>query len=411
MRYFLIILIALIGGAGMANDLTARIQRDTERYRKGDAVIRVVDKNGRPIEGASVKVEQLTHDFLFGCNIYTFGHYPTPEANERYNQEFKHIFNYATLPFYWRGFEGIRGRPSYQFTETVSKWCNENGVLPKGHPLVWACHQAGIPEWLPKDDAEVKRLMEARVRDIVSHYKGSIGVWDVVNESIHGSRFANMSIYDMTSQPVKWARETNPDALLIVNEFGMFGDKKAKDASLKLLRQMKDAGVPYDAIGLQSHMHGGLFPTPTILSVLDEYAKLGKPLHLTETTILSGQETNPADEKKQAKQIEQFYRACFSHPAVKAITWWDFSDFAAWQGVAAGLVRKDLTPKPAYLVLDRLINKEWHTNLEGKTASDGSYSFRGFHGKYRVTIEASGVSKTIDMHLSEGRRNLLEARL
>jgi hypothetical protein len=157
-------------------------------------------------------------------------------------------------------------------------------------------------------------------------------------------------------------------------------------------------------------MHGGLFPIPTILSVLDEYAKLGKPLHLTETTLISGKETNPADEKKQAKQIEQFYRACFSHPAVKAITWWDFSDFGAWQGVAAGLVCKDLTPKPAYLILDRLINKEWHTNLEGKTDSNGSYSFRGFHGKYRVTIEASGVSKTIDMHLSDGKKNSLEVK-
>ena len=394
----------------MADDLTARIQRDTERYRKGDAIIQVVDKSGRPIEGASVRVEQITHDFLFGCNIYVLGAFPTPEANEKYGQEFKHLFNYATLPFYWRWFEAEQGKKDYQFTETVAKWCNENGVLPKGHPLVWSAHEAGIPPWLPNDDAEVKRLMEARVRDIVSHYKGSIGVWDVVNESVHGSTFAHMTVYDMTSEPVKWARETNPDAMLIVNEYGMFTDKKAKGDSLKLLRRMKDAGVPYDAIGLQSHMHGGLFPIPTILSVLDEYARLGKPLHLTETTILSGKETNPADEKKQAEQVEEFYRACFSHPAVKAITWWDFSDFGAWQGVAAGLVRKDLSPKPAYLVLDRLINKEWRTSLEGKTDSKGSYSFRGFHGKYRVTVTISGVSKTMEMHLSEGEKTHLEVR-
>ena len=248
----------------MADDLTVRIQRDTERYRKSEAVIRVLDKSGRPIEGASVKVEQLTHDFLFGCNIYTFGGYPTPEANEKYNQEFKRIFNYATLPFYWRSFEREQGKPDYGRTERMAKWCNENGVLPKGHPLVWACHDAGNPAWLPKDDAEVKGLMEARVKDIVSHYKDSIGVWDVVNESVHGSRFANMSIYDMTSQPVKWARETNPDAVLIVNEFGMFGDDKAKDASLKLLRQMKKAGIPYDAIGPVSYTHLTL---PTILLV------------------------------------------------------------------------------------------------------------------------------------------------
>ena len=416
----MILTFALVGGgavaegdAGLTKEITARIQRDTEKHRKGDALIQVVDERGRPIEGASVKAEQLTHDFLFGCNIYTFDHFGSDEDNAKYREMFKRLLNYATLPFYWRGFEPEQGKPGYDRIDKIAKWCKENGVTTKGHPLVWACHEAGVPTWLPQDRPdEVKRLMEARIREIVSRCKGLIDIWDVVNESTHGARFADMTVFEFTSMPVRWAEEANPDAVLIVNEFGMFTDKTTKDASLKLLKDMKDAGVPYDAIGLQTHMHGGLFPIPTILSVLDEYAALGKPLHLTETTVISGRETNPADEKKQAESVEQFYRACFSHPAVKAITWWDFSDFGAWQGVAAGLVRKDLSPKPAYLVLDRLINKEWHTSAEGRTHSDGSFAFRGFHGKYRVTVTApSGASKTLDFHVAEGAGNRLEARM
>jgi GH35 family endo-1,4-beta-xylanase len=381
--------------------LMARIQKDTERYRKGGACIRVLDARGRPVEGASVKAEQVTHDFLFGCNIYMFDRFPTAELSARYKEMFRRLFNYATLPFYWRGFEPQPGKKGYDYIDKVARWCREYGVTPKGHPLVWACHEAGVPAWLPQDKPdEVKRLMEARVREIVGRYKGLIGVWDVVNESTHGERFAEMSVFDLTSRPVTWAREANPEAMLIVNEFGVIGDHEGKGPFFKLLKEMNETRVPYDTIGIQTHMHGGLFPIPSILATLDKYAELWKPIHFTETTVISGKETNPADEEKQARQVEIFYRACFSHPSVKAITWWDFSDAGAWQGVAAGLVRKDLSPKPVYRVLDRLINKEWRTKAEGRTNSDGVYAFRGFYGKYRISVTTLSGTKIIDFDLT-----------
>ena len=399
-------------GAVQNPETTARIQRDTEQFRKGDEVVRVVDTAGRPIEGASVQVEQLTHDFLFGCNIYMLDALPTAEQNSRYKEEFKRIFNYATLPFYWRGFEREQGKPSYERLERMAKWCGENGITTKGHPLVWS-HEAGTPTWLPLDKPdEVRSLMEKRVKDIVTRYRDSICIWDVVNESVH-TRFPGMDVLPYTSDPVRWARQANPKATLIVNEFGMFTDKRARNEFLALLKEMKSANVPYHAIGLQSHMHGGPYPIPTVLSVLDEYAAIAKPLHLTETTVLSGgKETNPQGEKKQAEYVEQFYRACFSHPAVRAITWWDFSDAGAWQGVAAGLVRKDMSPKPVYLVLDKLINREWTTKLKGRTKSDGTFSFRGFGGKYRVTVALpDGQTKSDEFHLSEGKQNGARLRL
>ncbi len=401
------------GDATPSTEWAARVQRDTERYRKGDAVIRVVDRAGRPVEGASIKAEQLTHDFLFGCNIYMFDRLATPEQNARYKELFKGVMNYATLPFYWRGFERERGKPGYAYIDKVARWCRENGVTAKGHPLVWT-HEAGVPTWLPEDRPdEVRRLLEARVREIVSRYKGLIGVWDVVNESTHTRTFADMSVFDYTSLPVRWAEEANPEAMLIVNEFGVIGDTKGTGAFFKLLKQMKDAGVPYDAVGIQTHMHGRLLSLPTILETLDKFAELGKPIHFTETTVLSGRETSdPAEEKKQAAYVEKFYRVCFSHPAVKAITWWDFSDAGAWQRVAAGLVRKDMTPKPVYRVLDRLINKEWRTSVEGRTGADGTYSFRGFGGEYRVEVTIpSGEMKTAESHVAEQKMNSIEVRM
>jgi len=397
----------------LPHDLAIRVQRDIEKYRKSDAQILVRDARGKPVEGASVLAKQISHDFLFGCNIFRLDNLPTEEQNEQYKALFKRLLNYATLPFYWASFESEKGRPNHERLEKMARWCKENGITTKGHPLVWT-HPAGVPKWLDESDpVQVKHLLEMRVSETVSRYKGLVDIWDVVNESTHTRTFAGLSMYDYTALPFVWARKANQDATLIVNEFGVIGPNGGDQKYFDLLSQMKANKVPFDAIGIQTHMHRGPLPLRQILETLDRYAKLGKPIHFTETTFLSGgKETTPEGEKKQAEYVEQFYRTCFSHPSVKAITWWDFSDAGAWQGVAAGLVRKDMTPKPAYLVLDRLINKEWRTTAEGVTDSTGTFSFRGFHGIYRVTVsDKSGKSKTVEFHISEKGHNTITVRL
>ena len=81
---------------------------------------------------------------------------------------------------------------------------------------------------------------------------------------------------------------------------------------------------------------------------------------------------------------------------MKSIVWWNLVDgYAAYAPLGScegenryggGLLRFDMTEKPAYKVLDRLINHEWKTSLETELDSD-SLSFRGFYGEYEITIE------------------------
>jgi len=65
--------------------------------RKAPAQIRVVDSKGDPVAGASVRVEQRRHSFLFGWNAFRFYHHPD-EQNRQYAARFSALFNYATLP-------------------------------------------------------------------------------------------------------------------------------------------------------------------------------------------------------------------------------------------------------------------------------------------------------------------------
>src|SRR5262249_30749493 len=52
--------------AAPLKDADARI----EQPRKPDFTVRVVDDSGVPVPDAPVRVEQIRHKFLFGCNAF-----------------------------------------------------------------------------------------------------------------------------------------------------------------------------------------------------------------------------------------------------------------------------------------------------------------------------------------------------
>jgi hypothetical protein len=126
-------------------------------------------------------------------------------------------------------------------------------------------------------------------------------------------------------------------------------------------------------------------------------ARFGVPLHFTEATLVSGPrngtgwgQTTPELEQRQARQVVEFYTTLFSHPAVEAITWWDFADAHAWQGAAAGFLRRDLTPKPSYTALHDLIKGAWWTRASAATDGGGRLTTRAFFGTHRVSCKLPG---------------------
>ncbi|MBM3889125.1 MAG: glycoside hydrolase family 10, partial [Verrucomicrobia bacterium] len=143
--------------------VAGRIERDIEKYRKGDTVIEVVGKDGKPLANATVEVRQQTHGFLFGCNLFVLDQLATPELNRKYEAAFTNLFNFATLPFYWRDLEPEPGKPRFAEDspriwrrpppDRLVKWCKANGITPKGHALMYAKNKF-MPDWTARDDAE-----------------------------------------------------------------------------------------------------------------------------------------------------------------------------------------------------------------------------------------------------------------
>lgn len=406
-------------------DLNRRIDQAIEKHRKGDMTLELVNRDGQPIPNAQVEVRQIGHEFLFGCNAFVLGQLDTPEQNRLYEGRFLKLFNSATVPFYWHATEPTPNELRYQEQGSRHLWrrpppdrflgfAEKHQLTLKGHPLLYHGYNPG---WLPVDREEVRRLYQKRFKEIAGRYADKIKIWDGVNESLECQ--TNFALYTPDRSYVGWAfdeqsRVFPKDCMLLINEITDFNFKPAqRNAFLSQTRKLLSAGKRIQGVGLQCHFFrrealdeyvSSAKSNPTqLLELYDEFGNLGLPLYITEITIPSAGE---GGEALQAEVVRDLYRLWFSVPAMAGITWWNLGDGTAIKGeneAKGGIVDNELSPKPAYEVLDRLINAEWKTQQSIQSNDQGRARFRGFYGRYQLKIMLKGKAKEIDLnHVRSG---------
>ena len=379
-------------------------------HRKAKCKLHMIDEQENVLSNVKLQCKQTNHEFLFGCGGFDMLSYcnepkkeDLPFLEDRVNK-WLDLYNYATLPFYWGGFELVEGQPETASRMNAAKFLKEHGVKVKGHPLCW--HTA-CADWLLKYDNEtiMKKQIERIHRDVTG-FKGTIDMWDVINEVVI------MPIFDkydnaitrlcqdkgrigLIKEVFAAAKESNPDATLLLNDFNTSISYEI------LIDGCLEAGVPITAIGIQSHQHQGYWGADKVHEVLKRYEHFGLPIHFTENTFVSG-DLIPSDisdlndfqskdwpstkegEERQQNQMEEMYRILFEHPLVEAITGWDFAD-GAWLNAPSGVIRKDNSVKPAYEMLQNLIWNEWRTDYEVCTDDNGYVLVEGFKGEYLLS--------------------------
>ena len=409
---------------GLLADAEARIAQ----HRQTSASIGISDADGRPLAGAEVQIEQTSHAFLFGCNVFLWGRVGSEADEALYRQRFADLFNYATLPFYWPSYEPRRDQPQHDRTEQIARWCREHQIVTKGHPLAW---NFADPAWLPDDPEEIRRLQLARIGDCVGRFRGLIDRWDVVNEATHFERDEFLKrapkltkMWEKTGR-VEFvhacfaeARRAGPEATLLINDY------RTDPAYEQLLQQLVDSQGRrlYDVIGIQSHMHGGTWDDRKVWEVCERFARFGVPLHFTETTILSGDPGRRGNRRRGLAfdggegVVAGGRGGAVLHPAVLASRRGGHHLVGLCRsqrlaGMPAGFLRADLSAKPAYERLLGLVKGRWWTRVSGRTDEKGQFAFRGFLGRYRVTVTSPGGQQvTRDMTLQKGTGNQLEIR-
>lgn len=408
-----------------------RISTGIEQNRKGNFTI-ILKKGARPLQNVEMQIEQAGHEFLFGTNLFMLNGFAKPEQNQRYEDVFLSLFNHGSIPFYWKTLEPHQGQlrfakasePIYRRPppDAVLEFCKKHNVYAKGHTLVWDNPQWAVPTWLPTDEAAIQSLIDKRIGQIGSRYSKDIPMWDVVNELKNRHHGVTMPM-DFANAAFRKADAVFPkNSVLMINETtSLWYDKKREYSHYYLaIENLLLKGARVDAIGLQCHFfHGnqeykdvleGATMTPEALfEIMDTYALFGKPLHITEVTI----PTIPASaegEAAQAKVARNLYRIWFSHPAMGSIVWWNMADGTAapgedkWRG---GFLREDLTAKPSYQMLQKLINEEWKTTVSVKTNNKGEASFRGFYGDYTLRIKVGDRTREQKIKLRKNGPKLI----
>ena len=420
--------------------LDGRVKNDIEKHRKGWCKLRFTDENGEPLKNMKVKVDQATHDFGFGANIFMLDEFEDPKYNEKYREQFKEYFNVATVPFYWDGVEPDEGQPRYDkhskkvyrrpAPELCMEYCEENGITPKLHCLVY---DKFIPKWTPRNDMEkMEALYEERMRQISERFSGRMLEFEVINELLLEPRWDYKSVISNKHDIVEWAfdlaRKYFPDEALVINEADHvieLAEERYRDAYFLLVENALRNGVDIDKIGLQYHIFTGattandeeyekavlagdkLVDPDLILKGLDIIAQLCLPLELTEVTVTTLGETEE-DEELQADLLELLYSVWFSHPAVNTVVYWNVPDGYAYidpdrkdslwneNKCRGGLWHHDLTPKKSALRLHKLVHDVWHTTEELTADENGYVEFRGFYGEY--TAEAGDFAASFGIH-------------
>lgn len=267
--------------------------------------------------------------------------------------------------------------------DSIMAFAQRNKLKVRGHNLCWH-NQA--PRWMftnAAGDTVSKSVLLQRLKDhittVVNRYKGQIYAWDVVNEAISdkGDEYLRNSAWyricgeEFIAKAFEYAHAADPDALLFYNDYNEINPVK-REKMYRLVKGLKDAGVPIHGIGLQGHWAINEPSEEELSSTIKKFADLGLKVQITELDISVYNKEHDARDKKTEDNNTAFtpekenaqiamYQKCFRvfekyKKTITGITFWNISDRSSWLDnfPVRGrkdyplLFDKDLQPKKAF---------------------------------------------------------------
>lgn len=380
------------------------LENEITTHRKGEIVVKAK-------AGSKVEVEQLSHEFWFGSAISDgIFNGRTPESDrEMFKQKFLENFNSAVTEnaVKWANMERQKGEVNYAVVDAMLEWCDANNLPLRAHNLFWGIHQFVQPWVKELSDEELEQTLKNRAITVASRYKGRFPEYDLNNEMIHGNFYEERLGAEITKRMAEWAQTGDPDIQLYLNDYDILTGNKLNEY-MAHIRLLLSQGASIAGIGVQGHLHAESFDHAEVKRALDSLSIFKLPIKVTEFNM-PGQRSKyykdrnlqmtPEEEEQKAKDMVDYYRICFAHPAVDGILMWGFWEGANWIPQSS-LYKRDWTPTPAAHAYQSLIFKEWWTTANGKTNRKGEFSVSAFYGKFKVTV--NGVSKEVDLTKAAG---------
>ena len=234
--------------------------------------------------------ETMGKYFLVGAAVNTF----LPDGQDPAAEEVvKKQFNQVVAENCMKGEKNHPEVNRFDFTDgdKLADWAEKNGKTLIGHCLVW---HSQPPKWMftdAKGNLVSREVLIGRmynhIMNVVTHYKGRVKGWDVVNEAFEDDGSYRKSLYYKIIGPefielaFRFAHEADPNVELYYNDYSTSKPAK-REAICKLVRELKAKGLRIDAVGMQSH-NGFDYPDYTEYEKsIEAFAGEGVKVMLTE---------------------------------------------------------------------------------------------------------------------------------
>jgi endo-1,4-beta-xylanase len=299
------------------------------------------------IRGAgSLKAHAVAHGLFAGAavNVKVLNDDPLYRAvlAEQYNMVV------AEGEMKWKAIRPAPDKFSFDLADTLVDFATQHKMKVRGHNFVW--HEA-LPDWfattVTKENAH--KFLVDHIMTVGQHFRGKIHSWDVVNEAVlpkdgrpdglRNSPWMELLGPEYIDIALRTARDADPHALLTYNEYGLEydndEDSERRAVTLQLLRKLKAARVPIDAVGIQSHIKAG---SPysignDVREFMATVRKMGLQIYITELDVNEDDLTyNDVSQRDHAiaETYRQYLSAVLPEKAVKAVLTWGVSDNHTW---------------------------------------------------------------------------------
>jgi endo-1,4-beta-xylanase len=238
-------------------------------------------------------------------------------------------------------------RFDFSKSDWMAKFAKAGGMKFRGVPLVW---NRGLPSWFEGgiNRQNAAPTMIEHIQTLVGRYRGQMYAWDVVNEAVNPflgksdrlqtSPWLEFIGPDYIEMAFRVAAETDPNALLVYNDYGMEYDtdqhEQKRIAVLQLLEQLKAKGTPVQALGIQAHLWADetRFNAEKLRRFLAQVASLGLEIFITELDASDTKLPNAEEQRDRivASAYEDYLSTVLDEPAVTTIITWGLSDRYTW---------------------------------------------------------------------------------
>ncbi|MFK7860352.1 MAG: endo-1,4-beta-xylanase [Granulosicoccus sp.] len=250
----------------------------------------------------------------------------------------------------WIAINPLPGRFEFADMDNLMSFARTNDMKVRGHPLVW--HRS-LPDWVEQTELADREIhLREYITRVMTRYSDRIDYWDVVNEPVgDGGGLRNSLWLEAMGEryidvAFAQARQLDPTAVLVLNEYdiGFAGPKV--DSLLSLLDRLEERNVPVDAVGFQLHVFSSYDQFDELAANMAAVAERGLDIHVTELDVAI---VNDDNMQTQADVYAGIVSTCLAQPRCTVLQTWGFTDRYSFRTNQTPLYfTRDYQVKPAY---------------------------------------------------------------